>query len=301
MSILDKFNSIEIKNNNRLSPEDYKYCQEQEQLYITAHTAYTKALNEIMPIWEAQLKKGSYISEYGNCGIRKIQDEIVKITDKFISTLIWYFSNKYNIELKCNYEKYDGFNQYHDKLEKLSLITLDDVLDIIFAQLDGCTFKELSIKQMLNNISIKKQEYYEYRKYWNYEIKNKTIKFKVYINDILPALRYYDNNEIDLINCYTHNKIDDYKSYENGNTDIKFYSADEYESKGKEFSFDDAINVMIKSYLNTLDKKSDKYKNFLKEIKNTCNSLYDHYEAGRISADVYYAEIIMKMHQLISE
>jgi len=82
---------------------------------------------------------------------------------------------------------------------------------------------------------------------------------------------------------------------------IKFYSADEYESKGKEFSFDDAINVMIKSYLNTLDKKSDKYKNFLKEIKNTCNSLYDHYEAGRISADVYYAEIIMKMHQLISE
>jgi hypothetical protein len=228
MSILDKFNSIEIKNNNRLSPEDYKYCQEQEYLYITAHTAYTKALNEIIPIWEAQLKTGSYISEYGNCGIRKIQDEIVKITGKFISTLIWYFSEKYNIELNHSYEKYDGFNQYHDKPEKLNLITLDDALDMIFIQLDGCNFKELAIQQMLNNISIKKQEYVKYQKYWNYEIKNKTIKFKVSItySNIQPALYYYDNNEIDLINCYTHNKIDDYKSYENGNTDIKFYSAE---------------------------------------------------------------------------
>ena len=92
-----------------------------------------------------------------------------------------------------------------------------------------------------------------------------------------------------------------YYEFVDSSETIKFYSSDEYELKGKEFSFDDAINVMIKSYLNTLDKKSDEYKNFLKEIKKTCSSLYDHYEAGRISADVYYAEIIMKMHQLISE
>jgi len=92
-----------------------------------------------------------------------------------------------------------------------------------------------------------------------------------------------------------------YYEFVDSSETIKFYSSDEYELKGKEFSFDDAINVMIKSYLNTLDKKSDEYKNFLKEIKETCDSLYGHYESGRISADVYYAEIVTKMYQLISE
>ena len=58
---------------------------------------------------------------------------------------------------------------------------------------------------------------------------------------------------------------------------------------------------MIKSYLNTLDKKSDEYKTFLKEIRKTCDVLYQEYETGIISADTYYAEIIRRMHQLISE
>lgn len=82
---------------------------------------------------------------------------------------------------------------------------------------------------------------------------------------------------------------------------LKFYSSEEYELRGKEFSFDDAINVMIKSYLNTLDKKSAEYKLFLKEIKNTCEVLYNEYEAERISAAVYYAEVVKKIYQLISE
>ena len=92
-----------------------------------------------------------------------------------------------------------------------------------------------------------------------------------------------------------------YYEFVDSSETLKFYSSEEYELKGKDFSFDDAINVMIKSYLNTLDKKSDEYKNFLKEIKKTCDSLYNDYELGIITADVYYAEIIIKMHQLISE
>lgn len=92
-----------------------------------------------------------------------------------------------------------------------------------------------------------------------------------------------------------------YYEFVDSSETIKFYSTDEYELKGKEFSFDDAINVMVKSYLNTLDKKSDEYKVFLKEIKQACDSLYDHYESGGISAAEYYAEIVVKMHKLISE
>lgn len=92
-----------------------------------------------------------------------------------------------------------------------------------------------------------------------------------------------------------------YYEFVDSSETLKFYSSDEYEFKGKEFSFDDAVNVMIKSYLNTLDKKSDEYKTFLKEIRKTCDVLYQEYETGIISADTYYAEIIRRMHQLISE
>jgi hypothetical protein len=69
------------------------------------------------------------------------------------------------------------------------------------------------------------QYYYSYRKYWNYEVKGRTIKFKVNIRDIYPALYYYDNNETKPINSFTYNKIDDYKKYDNGNTDIKFLNS----------------------------------------------------------------------------
>lgn len=82
---------------------------------------------------------------------------------------------------------------------------------------------------------------------------------------------------------------------------MEFFTEEEYESKGIEFSFDNAINTMIKSYINTLDKKSDERKVFIKEIQKVCNRLFDEYERGLMSADVYYAEIIRNMHKLISE
>jgi hypothetical protein len=86
------------------------------------------------------------------------------------------------------------------------------------------------------------------------------------------------------------------KSYE-----IKIEEIADCEKHAEGFSFDDAVNVMIKSYLNTLDKESDEYKIFLKEIQKTCGVLYEEYESKWISAETYYAEIIRRMHQLISE
>ena len=83
--------------------------------------------------------------------------------------------------------------------------------------------------------------------------------------------------------------------------EIKIEEIADCDKHAEGFSFDDAVNVMIKSYLYTLDKKSDEYKIFLKEIQNTCEVLYEEYESELISAETYYAEIIRKMHQLISE
>lgn len=240
-NLLDKFDDIKIDNDNRIDEADQNFCKIQEKLYILSHTVYSNVLKELKNTLEIQNKEFDilkqngkvkdhnkysfcYIDDYGDCGIHKIEDAIVQTTGKFISRIVYYFSNKYMLKLNDN-NKYDGFNHYHDNVSKLDIITLEYVLETyIFSQLDGCTFIEKAIQQIKKKARMPLQ-WYNYRKYWNYEIKGKTIKFKTNIDDIQPALYFYDNNETKIINCYSFQKVEDFKSYDNGNTDIKFVNA----------------------------------------------------------------------------
>ena len=51
------------------------------------------------------------------------------------------------------------------------------ILDEIFLQLNGFSFKEKAIDEIKKKARMPLR-WYEYRKYWNYEVKGKTIKFK---------------------------------------------------------------------------------------------------------------------------
>ena len=82
---------------------------------------------------------------------------------------------------------------------------------------------------------------------------------------------------------------------------IKFSTSEEYESKDKEFSFDDSVNVLIKSYLNTLDKKSDVYRIVVDKVNFLLGSTYKDFERGVLNSSTYYGEIIMGLHKIISE
>jgi hypothetical protein len=97
------------------------------------------------------------------------------------------------------------------------------IIDEIFVDLNGYTFKEKAISDIKEKAKIK-QSYCSWLNEWNYDVKGKIIKFRFNIKGIMPALYFYDNNEMDIIDCFTHNKIDNYTSYVNGNADIKFYS-----------------------------------------------------------------------------
>ena len=176
--------------------------------------------------------------------------------------IAYYFTKKYNVTIDDSkiFNKYRDKFDYHnknnpDKTLKLDLIEYVDIdyniiLDEIFLQLGGFSFKEKAIDEIKQKA--KTPLYYNrYRNYWNYEIKGKTIKFRTSINHIEPALYFYDNNETDIINCYTHNKIDDYKSYDNGNTDIKFYNASDALDFAKRYL----------GYTEMTDKEREEYKN----------------------------------------
>jgi|GEM_PF-3197951 len=228
--ILSKFDNIDVKEIDKITKEDRIYCEIHEKIYKKAYQAYSEVLEKLNNIREMQkeetknaVEKGiikqyhstyEYVPEYSNGGTSDIKKALEKTTQKFISSIVYYFKTTYQIDIK-----------YSDYEEQTELLTLDLVLDkYIFAHLDGFNFKEKAIDEIKQKAHMP-QQYYEYRKYWNYEVKGKSIKFRTNIDAIKPALYFYDSNETDITDCYSYNKVDDYTSYDNGNTNIKFLSS----------------------------------------------------------------------------
>ena len=265
-NLLNKFDTIEIKPIDKITEEDRKFCEMHEKIYKQAHNAYTESYQKIKSIYDIQKQEEKtakengmfdrydsfgYISDYGDCGIHKIEDELVHITRRFISQIMGYFSNKYSIKLDTDSEFDGGYNSYHDNPTKLRCISLEYILEkYLFPQMDGYSFVEFAVKQIKNK-ALTQLRWDSYRKYWNYEVKGKTIKFKMNINDIKPALYYYDSGETKIIDCYMYQRVSDYKHYENGNSDIKFISA--------EYALDFAKRYL--GYIEMTEEEREEYKN----------------------------------------
>ncbi len=275
MNMLNVFDEIKIDNTNRIDLEDKIYCEKHNKAYKETLKSHKETLKSWIILHNNQIQELSferndytyteeYISYYGGGSIciDKMIQEIDRIKEKFIGMIAYYFTKKYNVTIDDSkiFNKYRDKFDYHkknnpDKTLKLDLIEYVDIdyniiLDEIFLQLGGFSFKEKAIDEIKQKA--KTPLYYNrYRNYWNYEIKGKTIKFRTSINHIEPALYFYDNNETDIINCYTHNKIDDYKSYDNGNTDIKFYNASDALDFAKRYL----------GYTEMTDKEREEYKN----------------------------------------
>jgi len=229
--ILSKFDSIDVKEIDKITKEDRIYCEMHEKIYKQAYLAYSEVLEKLKNIQQIQKEETKtarengilrendhgayeYVSEYSDGGTTNIRRSLEKTTQKFISSIVYYFKRTYQIDIK-----------YSEYKEQTELLTVDFVLEkYIYSHLDGFNFKEKAIDEIKQKAHMP-QQYYEYRKYWNYEVKGKSIKFRTNIDSIKPALYFYDSNETNIIDCYSYNKVDDFTSYENGNTNIKFLSS----------------------------------------------------------------------------
>lgn len=237
--MLEKFNNIVIENKNRIEEEDEKFCQAFNKIYAETLECYKNTLISLIILYNKQIVTVKYahdlnISMYGDFSINEVMKSILNNKNRFISKICYYFSKKYNVTIDENkiYTKYKDIElpwhekENKDKTLKLNLIEYvyldyNMILDEIFEQLNGFTFLEKAIDEIKQQAKLP-QHYYSYRKYWNYEVKGKTIKFRTNIENIYSALYYYDGNETKILDCFSFNKVNDFKSYENGNTDIKF-------------------------------------------------------------------------------
>lgn len=196
MGITDKFGNFQIKKSDRISQEDQAWLTRREELYKRAIAVYKsvydiyKAENESYS--EEDRKNYKYSSFLvGNFGVPK---SLSDVQNSYISGIFSYFSNKYNVQLENNFDRYDLDREYYryndsDPIKELVVDFIDyhAVLDKIFDQLGGLSFEEKAIKEVKDKL--KEKCYNGYRDTW--EIKVKGNKF-TYTGGYCSKDKYFD-------------------------------------------------------------------------------------------------------------
>lgn len=189
--ILESFENVEIKNENRLCEEDLNFLEDLQEKFNNAKVGFEKYIefyreNKICNLEEKEIKIScDSLEEY-------FVNKVVFIEGKsFVSKIYNYFEKKYNITLeriKINDDYSLNFREKEAKQNlKWFMETLDYnlVLDDIFNQLNGISFKDREKEEL-------KREF----EYSNPVIKGNSINLKnaIYFNDI--SLKYNNNYEI---------------------------------------------------------------------------------------------------------
>lgn len=241
--LLNKFEGVKIENINRIDDEDEEFCIKINNIYNETLECYKNILDNLISVYNRQIvtvddEYDLFISMFDNFGISRVIDSILKLKTRFIGKVYDYFSRKYKVtidyekiclkykDVECEYSmRTNKDNTLNTNIITYVYLDYNIILDEIFSQLGGLSFLEKSIDEIKQKAKMPLR-YNSYRKYWNYEVKGRIIKFKVSIRDLYPALYYYDSNETKLVNFHMYNKVEDYKSYDNGNTDIKFLNSE---------------------------------------------------------------------------
>lgn len=228
-TILEKFDSIEITNESRIAGEELEFCTAQQRLYakvLAQHCYAFDVLQQLKDDCKTFMQSVAVDNEYHShshtcrhysCSYVEINKEdfarkyIGSIHEMFISIIISYFTEKYNVAIEkpeyealldlkqpenpeCPFygfhniskeekEKYRAQKRSFEKAQDTywdSIIAAElnynAILDHIFVQLDGRTFSERA-DQEIKEASRKATR--NYRRKPLYEIKNKRITMDI--------------------------------------------------------------------------------------------------------------------------
>lgn len=219
MGIADKFGNFQIKKTDRISKEDQEWLSHREKMYKRA----LMIQKSVYDIYKAE--DGTYTEEdrdefssftVNDFGVPK---RVSQIQDSYISGIFSYFSRKYHVELKNEFEHYDydrELYRYSSKKEPVKDLAIDEidyhtVLEKIFDQLGGMSFEEKAIKEVKDKL--KSKCYNSYHDTWRIKIKgnkfiytdgycSKEIYFDYYNFGSTEWLRAF----LDALSCNTYGK-----------------------------------------------------------------------------------------------
>ena len=183
MNLLDKFKTVEVKSNTRISDKDKAFCEAHQLAYDAARSD----LKELMFFWDDILDRQkktlsiinysdtTYLSSHGQMELtsKQIQSQLDTLHSVFIASLVQYFNKTYHITIQehevekqlipqkpdpSQNRRYDDESEtmhedeallYKKKMEGLSL-NYQDILGQIFAQIDGRDLWEQTLHELLD-------------------------------------------------------------------------------------------------------------------------------------------------------
>lgn len=204
MGLLDKFAEIEVKNDERISKIDKRFCEVQQESY----DATRQTFDELRTFWKAAVEiqeeilfdlpddhkcSNGFLDIMKNLSVKDINEAIEDTQARFIERLVNYFRTTYSVSLDESVIKAhllpeepkggrwnsntEEWMEYHSQMRNLSL-RYEQVLDEIFIQLGGRSFADRAvdeIKEKCHNAAWNK-----YRQKAEYEVKKDVVRFTSY-------------------------------------------------------------------------------------------------------------------------
>lgn len=165
MGLLDKFNSIEITADTRISDADRRFCQRQKKAYDHARTAL-KAMADYSSRFldeQREIEGEDYGTFLGEFKPSQYIDTLRDSHKRFIHRLFVYFRSSYNVTISegdaeevllpkkpdrsgwgSDRKEWEAYNQNLEDLE----LDYPEILDQIFIQLGGFSFQDKAIHEL---------------------------------------------------------------------------------------------------------------------------------------------------------
>lgn len=218
--ILESFENVEIKNENRLNEEDLNFLEDLQEKFNNVKAGFKKYIEFYRENKLYNLKEKEITISCDSLEEYFIENIVFRECKSFISDIYSYFEKKYNLNLKRIKVDEDYSLQFREKEAKQNLKwfmkTLDYnlILDDIFNQLEGVSFKERGIQEIKKNVI-------ERTKGWgksNIDIKGKNLNLKDYLYfekwgrdygeyKISYSNKTYIENLLNLVMIYKYNEI----------------------------------------------------------------------------------------------
>ena len=212
MSILGKFNSFEIGEDNRVSADDKAFLEKSQQYYEKALLYYSR----ISALYQEE--KESYTKfKVDDCDVYR---KISGLQKEYISNIYSYFERTYKVNITRNkydsfvadYEQISRYDVNKDRAAKLLVKQhYQPFVDDIVSQLGGLDFAWVATQQLKEKM--KEGCYNQYRDKWNIEVKNNVIKY----TDGYVSKDWYSNYRVhrdkffealpDVISMYFYGKV----------------------------------------------------------------------------------------------
>ena len=199
MNLLEKFEAVIVEADNRITPEDKEYCEQQQAAYDAA----VQSFQELDFFWVdiENTQKGllgttdsNYLSSHDGPRISTvlIHNHLEYLHRTLISSVVRHFNSTYHVSVSikdvCDnllpkepdcrrVENEEAYEEYHEKLRSAK-VSYKDVVDQIILLLDGRSFAEQAFHELAEKCH--KAAWNMYQKTASYERKKSQISFVGY-------------------------------------------------------------------------------------------------------------------------